>query len=111
MRKNKLEMAKKISDLMIQNKDIMIRIKNDKKIQEKIIRNACKGISIDYLYIILKLIELKQNPYLVYENIYKYYLSNWIPELEKNGIIFNKIISKDNWNIISYLFINNIEEF
>ena len=111
MRKNKLEMAKKISDLMIQNKDIMIRIKNDKKIQEKIIRNACKGISIDYLYIILKLIELKQNPYLIYENIYKYYLSNWIPELEKNGIIFNKIISKDNWNIISYLFINDIEEF
>ena len=111
MRKNDLRNAEKYSDLIIQSQSTMTTIKNDIKIQEKIIRNACKGKSIDYLYILLKIIELKNNISIIYENIYKYYLIKWIPELEKKGIIFDTKISEKNWSILSYLFINDILEF
>ena len=111
MRINDLKSALEISDLIFENKEIMSIIKNDINIQKKIIRNACKGILEDYLYILLKLIDLKTISSLIFEYIYAYYLKNWIIVLEKNGIIFNKKISAQNYNILEYLLLNDEEEF
>ena len=69
MRKNDLEKALKISDLINNSKDIKDII-NKKKIQEKIIRNACKGVSIDYLYILFKLFDLKKILFILIYKIY-----------------------------------------
>lgn len=69
MRKNDLEKALKISDLINNSKDIKDII-NKKKIQEKIIRNAFKGVSIDYLYILFKLFDLKKILFILIYKIY-----------------------------------------
>ena len=111
MRKNDLEKALKISDLINNSKDIKDIINNKKKIQEKIIRNACKGVSIDYLYILFKLFNLKNKKSLIFRYIYKYGLNTWITELEKNKICFDKTISDENWDILQFLLKNNVEEF
>ena len=70
MRKNDLEKALKISDLINNSKDIKDIINNKKKIQEKIIRNAFKGVSIDYLYILFKLFDLKKILFILIYKIY-----------------------------------------
>ena len=70
MRKNDLERALKISDLINNSKDIKDIINNKKKIQEKIIRNAFKGVSIDYLYILFKLFDLKKILFILIYKIY-----------------------------------------
>ena len=111
MRKNYLQNAIKCSEQIINNKNIMEDIKNNLDIKNKIIRNACKGISIKYLYILLNLIDLRKYKSLIFNYIYKYNLLSWIAELEKNGIIFNKNISEENWEILEYLLLNNLEEF
>ena len=111
MRKNDLKSALEISNLIFENREIMSIIKNDTNIQKKLIRNACKGILEDYLYILLKLIDLKTNSSFIFEYIYRYYLKNWIIVLEKNGIIFNKNISEQNYIILEYLLLNDEEEF
>ena len=103
MRKNYLQNAIKCSEQIINNKNIMEDIKNNLDIKNKIIRNACKGISIKYLYILLNLIDLRKYKSLIFNYIYKYNLLSWIAELEKNGIIFNKNISEENWEILEYL--------
>ena len=111
MRKNKLEEATKITDLIVENKVIMREIKCN---PEKIIRNACKGISIKYLYILMKLIDFKnnkKNKTLLFYYIYVFYLKPWIVELEKNNIFFDKKITDDNFFILEYLLRNEDKEF
>jgi len=111
MRTNNLKEALKITDLITENKYLVDRINNNKTIKEKIIRNACKGTSIQYLNILFKLMDLNINKNIIFYYIYKYRLNSWKIELNKKNILFNLVISEDNWYIIEYLLKNNEDEF
>ena len=71
MRRNDLKGAEKLTDFIIGKDNIMNELKNNKNIQEKIIRNACKGLSIKYLNILFKLIDLRINKSTIFFYIYK----------------------------------------
>ena len=111
MRKNNLKEALKITDLIIENNIIMGEIKNR---PEKIIRNACRGISIKYLYVLLKLLDFKKNQKnksILFYYVYVFFLNSWIAELEKNDITFDKKITDDNWYIFEFLLGKEDNEF
>ena len=111
MRRNDLKGAEKLTDFIIGKDNIMNELKNNKNIQEKIIRNACKGLSIKYLNILFKLIDLRINESTIFFYIYKYNLDKWIIELKKNFILFSTEISDYNWYILEYLLKNDNKEF
>ena len=107
MKKNDIDNALKISKMLLENEGKC----DDENLIKKLIKNACKGNSIEFLNILMNLFDIKKYKNTLFLYIYKNNLKSWKEESEKNKINFDKKINEENFEILEYLLLNKKEEF